>query len=303
MKVLDNCTTIVGLSLEQTNWLRKNLQVRMTQTDPGTQPTTIDSSYEIDRTPSIEKSLLDFDENSPSITSSFMALTILSEYSAKLLDIVYHITDEKDRIIGTYLQNLVNNVMPYVRIHVASSAPSYRSASTLLMNISQYSYTRKTWRKEVFEQLFDIGFFQVDLSALTSWKIIINNMITDEKSISFRDIMNKINTVQTGLLVSKEQEYEQRAMLIKRFAFVIYASDKDLCNQYLPEILEFIIDLLKLPQIPILYTQLYLFFRVLLLRISNKNLISFWPIFIAELVQILLQIEQDLSFNIEGDVK
>jgi hypothetical protein len=61
MKVLDNGTTIVGSSLEQTNWLRKNLQVRMTQTDPGTQPVPLDSSYEIDRTPSIENSLLDFD--------------------------------------------------------------------------------------------------------------------------------------------------------------------------------------------------------------------------------------------------
>ncbi|CAF3374341.1 unnamed protein product [Rotaria sp. Silwood1] len=303
MKVLENCNTIVASSLEQTNWLRKNLQVRISQTDPCTQPITMDSFNELDRSYTNENTSLEFDDNSQSMNSSLMALTILAEHAAKLLDIIYNITDEKDRIISPYLQNLVNNVMPYVRIHVIVNAPSYRAASTLLMNISQYSYTKKTWKKEVFEQLFDIGFFQVDLLTLTSWKIIIGNMITDEKLTSFRDVMNRINTVQTGLLVSKEQEYEQRAMLIKRFAFVIYSSEKDQCNRQLPDILECIADLLKLPQVPIVYTQIFLLFRALLIRILNKNLISFWPILMAELIQILLQLEQDLLFDIEGDIK
>ncbi len=33
MRVLDNCNTIVASSLEQTTWLRKNLQVRVAQPD------------------------------------------------------------------------------------------------------------------------------------------------------------------------------------------------------------------------------------------------------------------------------
>lgn len=49
MRVLDNCNTIVASSLEQTTWLRKNLQVRVAQTDTpstktgstGNQPTPI----------------------------------------------------------------------------------------------------------------------------------------------------------------------------------------------------------------------------------------------------------------------
>jgi len=232
-----------------------------------------------------------------------MALTILSEHAAKLLDTVYNLTDEKDRVVVPYIQSLVINVMPYVRTHVLSNAPSYRSASILLMNISKYSYTKKAWKKEVFEQLFDPGFFQVDLSTLRLWKIIIDNMITNEKPISFRDLTNRINTFQTGLFVSKDQEYEQRAMLIKRFAFVIFASEKDQYNRHLPEILECISDLLKLPQVPILYTQMFLFLRVLSIRISSKNLISFWPTLMSELIQILLQLEQDLLADIEGEIK
>jgi hypothetical protein len=232
-----------------------------------------------------------------------MALTILAEHAGNLLDKIYNQTDEKDRVVVPYLQNLVTNLMPYVRTHVLSNAPSYRSTSILLMNISQYSYTLKACKKEVFEQLFDIGFFQVDLSTLRLWKIIIGNLIGNEKPPTFRDVMNRINTTQTGLFVSKEQEYEQRAMFIKRFAFVIYASEKDQYTRYLPEILECIVDVLKLPQVPVLYTQMLLTFRVLLLRTTSKNLISFWPILIAELIQVLLQLEQDLLSDIEDDIK
>ncbi|CAF1177973.1 unnamed protein product, partial [Rotaria sordida] len=163
IKVLENCNTIVASSLEQTNWLRKNLQVRITQSEPNTQRITTDSFNELDRSLNNENTSLDFDDNSQSMNSSLIALTILAEHITKLLDIIYNLTDEKDRIIGPYLQNLVNNVMPYVRIHVSLNVPSYRSASILLLNISQYSYTKKTWKKEVFEHLFGKGIFQVDL--------------------------------------------------------------------------------------------------------------------------------------------
>lgn len=230
-----------------------------------------------------------------------MALTILAEYAAKLLDTVYNLTDEKDRIVIPYLQNLVVNLMPYVRTHVLANAPSYRAASTLLMNISQYSYMKKTWKKEVFERLFDPGFFQVDLAVLRSWKVIVENMFSNEKPISYRDLLTRINAVQIGLFITKEQEYEQRAMLIKRFAFVVFASEKNQCNRYSPDIFTCVSDLLKLPQVPIIHCQLFLFFRVLLVRLSNKNFMTFWPTVLSEMIQVFLQIEQDLLSELEGD--
>ncbi len=127
-------------------------------------------------------------------------------------------------------------------------------------------------------------------------------MFTNEKAISFKDFMSRINTVQTGLFVSKEQEYEQRAMLIKRFAFVVYSSEKNQSNRHSPAIFECISDLLKLPQIPVLHTQMFLFFRVILIRLSKKNLMTFWPTIMSELIQVLLQLEHDLSVDIEGDI-
>ena len=58
MKVFENCNTIVASSLEQTTWLRKNLHVRVTQSDSETTTqTTIDASNEIDN----DNPILDFD--------------------------------------------------------------------------------------------------------------------------------------------------------------------------------------------------------------------------------------------------
>ncbi len=58
MKVLENCNTIVASSLEQTNWLRKNLQVRVAQPDLEL---ITDSSNELNHIPDIENNSLDFD--------------------------------------------------------------------------------------------------------------------------------------------------------------------------------------------------------------------------------------------------
>lgn len=300
MKVLENCNAIVASSLEQTNWLRRNRQVRVSRSESLSAslplPSTIvDSSpHLLNRPPADESVNIDGLTFSPGMHSSLMALSMLAEHATTLLDIVYNITDEKDRVVVPYLQNLVANVMPYVRSHAHSNASAYRSASTLLMNISEYSYTRKTWRKEAFEQLFDASFFQVDSASLHSWKVIIGNMIFYDKLSSFPDNMMKHHTVQTGISVSKDNEHEQRAMLTKRLAFAIYSSEKDQCSQHLQKILERLTDLLKLPHTPIVHAQIFLLFRVLLLRVSNKSLLPLWPILLTELMQVLLQLEQDL---------
>ncbi|CAF1093610.1 unnamed protein product [Adineta ricciae] len=299
MKVLEYCNTTVASSLKQTAWLRKNLQVRVTQSElDNTKQAISESSYEIDS----EGPVLDLDDTSQTKKASLNALTVLAEYAAKLLDVVYNLTDDKDRVVLPYLQNLIPNIMPYIRTHTVANVLSNRAASTLLMNIAQYSYTRKTWKKDVVEYFFNVEFFQVEISTLRLWKCIIDKLIADGKS-TFREVLNRIHTVQTGLRVSKEQEYEQRAMLIKRFAFILYASEKDQYHQYLPEILTRIEDLQKLPSMPILQTQLFLLLRVLLIRISSRYLVSFWPIIISELIHILLKIEQNLTSDVEEDVR
>lgn len=57
---------------------------------------------------------------------------------------------------------------------------------------------------------------------------------------------------------------------------------------------------LRLPQvIPSIQAQVFLCFRVLLLRVSPQHATSLWPVIVSELVQVFLHIEQELSTDTE----
>ncbi len=61
MKVLETCNTIVASSLQQTTWLRKNLQVRLSLPDLEIPQTIIDSSNEMERIPEDDTTTTDYD--------------------------------------------------------------------------------------------------------------------------------------------------------------------------------------------------------------------------------------------------
>lgn len=59
-------------------------------------------------------------------------------------------------------------------------------------------------------------------------------------------------------------------------------------------------DSLRLPQvIPSIQAQVFLCFRVLLLRVSPQHATSLWPVIVSELVQVFIHIEQELSADSE----
>ncbi len=62
-------------------------------------------------------------------------------------------------------------------------------------------------------------------------------------------------------------------------------------------------DSLKLPQsTPGVQAQVFLCFRVLLLRMSPHHVTSLWPVIITEMVQVMLQMEYELSADVEESV-
>ena len=88
---------------------------------------------------------------------------------------------------------------------------------------------------------------------------------------------------------------EQRAQLLKKLSFTIFCSEPEQYQPCMPEIQERLAESLRLPQVPVLLEQVFLCFRVLLLRMSADHLISLWPVMMSELVHVLLQMENDLS--------
>ncbi|XP_043286527.1 protein dopey-1 homolog isoform X2 [Venturia canescens] len=281
-KLIESCSQIAGACLEQTTWLRRNLAVREDVLDVSEGSTEVSPG-----TP-------------PNSAFSVQAQAVLAEILAPLLDVSYG-SQEKERVV-TLLTNLMYNVTPYLKNHTTKNIASFTACSQLLSSLSSYQYTRKAWRKDVLDLLLDPAFFQMTPACLPYWRTIIDNLMTHDNT-TFRDLMNRVSIAQSSgisIFSSKEQEYEQRAQLLKRLAFVIFCSEMDQYHKYMPEIQERLADSLRLPQvIPSIQAQVFFCFRVLLLRISPQHATSLWPVIVSELVQVFLHIEQELSTDSE----
>ncbi|KAK7886470.1 hypothetical protein WMY93_026091 [Mugilogobius chulae] len=226
-KIVEAIGTVAGSSLEQTTWLRRNLEVK-----PSPQIVVEGTNLETD----VEDLMLTVMEASsftPSVYSVH-ALTLLAEVLAHLLDMVFY-SDEKERVIPL-LVNIMHYVVPYLRNHSAHNAPSYRACIQLLSSLSGYQYTRRAWKKEAFDLFMDHTFFQMDSSCVSHWRAIIDHLMTHDKT-TFRDLMTRVAVAQSSslsLFTNRDAELEQRAMLLKRLAFTIYSSEVDQYQKYLP---------------------------------------------------------------------
>ncbi|XP_036870668.2 protein DOP1B isoform X2 [Manis javanica] len=279
-KILEAVGNIAGSSLEQTSWLSRNLEVKAQP-----QISLEESDAEEDLCDAAAASSAMVSASAPSMYS-VQALSLLAEVLASLLDMVYR-SDEKERAVPL-ISRLLYYVFPYLRNHSAYNAPSFRAGTQLLSSLSGYAYTKRAWKKEVLELFLDPAFFQMD-TCCTHWKSIIDHLLTHEKTM-FKDLMN----MQSSSL-KLFSSFEQKAMLLKRQAFAVFSGELDQYHLYLPLIQERLTDNLRVGQTSIVAAQMFLFFRVLLLRISPQHLTSLWPIMVSELVQTFIQLEEDLK--------
>lgn len=282
-KLIESCAQIAGACLEQTTWLRRNMAVKEEELDSMPDGKEKDSSV-----------------STSAAQYSIQAQAVLAELLAPLLDVSYG-SQEKERVV-TLLTTVMYNITPYLKNHSRRNVPSFFTCSQLLSSLSGYQYTRKAWRKDVFELLLDPNLFQMEAKCLPFWRTVVDNLMTHDTT-TFRDLMARVSLAQSGSLSifsSREQEYEQRAQLLKRLAFVILCSETDQYHKYMPEIQERLAESLRLPQVvPSVQAQVFLCFRVLLLRMSPQHVTSLWPVIVSELVQVFLHIEQELSTDTE----
>ncbi|NWW72688.1 DOP2 protein, partial [Climacteris rufus] len=278
-KILEAVGTIAGSSLEQTSWLSRNLEVKA---QPQILPDEFNTE-DVNDTSVAPSSMVS--ASAPSIYS-VQALSLLAEVLASLLDVVYR-SDEKDKAVPL-ISRLLYFVFPYLRNHSAYNIPSFRAGAQLLSSLSGYAYTKRAWKKEVLELYMDPSFFQMDTSC-THWRSIIDHLLTHEKTM-FKDLMN----MQSSAL-KLYPSCEQKAMLLKRQAFAVFSGESDQYHLYLPLIQERLTENLRVGQTSLVAAQMFLFFRVLLLRISPQHLTSLWPIMVTELIQTFLQLEEELT--------
>jgi len=110
-------------------------------------------------------------------------------------------------------------------------------------------------------------------------------------------------TTSLNIFTSKDTEFEGRALLLKRLAFVIWSSEQDQFCKFISNIQERLAEALKTPNspqiVPVIMRSVFLCFRVLILKFSNLS--ALWPIIIHEVVQVMLHLEKQLINNARLD--
>uniref|UniRef100_A0A8C8F3I9 Dopey N-terminal domain-containing protein n=1 Tax=Oncorhynchus tshawytscha TaxID=74940 RepID=A0A8C8F3I9_ONCTS len=205
--------------------------------------------------------------SAPSVYS-VQALVLLAEVLAPLLDMVYR-SDEKEKAVPL-ISRLMYYVFPYLKNHSAYNMPSFGAGAQLLSNLN--------W----------ICVCVCTLHVHYIWRSIIDHLLTHEKTM-FKDLMS-MQSSSLKLFPS----VEQKPMLLKRQAFAMFSGELDQYHLYLPLIQERLTEALRMGQTPSLSAQMFLTFRVLVLRISPQHLTSLWPIMVTELIRIFVRLEKAL---------
>uniref|UniRef100_A0A673WYB4 DOP1 leucine zipper like protein B n=1 Tax=Salmo trutta TaxID=8032 RepID=A0A673WYB4_SALTR len=263
-KILEAVGGVAGSSLEQTSWLSRNLEVK---NQPQVCPETEEPSNELNL------DLYGNQTHTPGDIPGFYQEQ--TEVLAPLLDMVYR-SDEKEKAVPL-ISRLMYYVFPYLKNHSAYNMPSFGAGAQLLSNLSGYAYTKRAWKKEAFELYMDPLFFTMDVSCAPHWRSIIDHLLTHEKTM-FKDLMS-MQSSSLKLFPSAEQ----KPMLLKRQAFAMFSGELDQYHLYLPLIQERLTEALRIGQTPSVSAQMFLTFRVLMLRISPQHLTSLWPIMVTEL--------------------
>ena len=226
------------------------------------------------------------------------ALTVLAKLLATLLDIVYQ-SEEKDRALPL-LSTVMYNLVPYLRVHTKANLPLLKAGSSLLASMSEYPFTRRAWKREGMELLLDSSFFKVDHETLKSWRTTTDNLMSHDRT-TFKELLTKIASLgqsNISIFSSKELEQEQRALLLKRLAWVIFCSDVDQYQRQMPDITDRLSECLRtVPVSPLVQSAVFLCFRVILLRMSAVHVTFLWPVIITEMVVVFSNMEQELSMD------
>uniref|UniRef100_A0A1A7XN10 Dopey family member 2 n=1 Tax=Iconisemion striatum TaxID=60296 RepID=A0A1A7XN10_9TELE len=285
-RILEAVSGIAGSSLEQTSWLSRSLEVKVQPQVCLEAEEPDDADMDGDHCESVTQANAMVSSSAPSVYS-VQALKLLAEILAPLLDMVYR-SDEKEKAVPL-ISRLLYYVFPYLKNHSAYNMPSFEAGAQLVSSLSGYAYTKRAWKKEVFELFMDPLFFTMDASCAHSWKSIIDHLLTHEKTV-FKDLLG-MQSSSLKLFSSADQ----KPMLLKRQAFAMFSGELDQYHLYLPLIQERLTETLRMNPSPAVSAQMFLMFRVLLLRISSQHLTSLWPIMVTELIRTFARLEKALQ--------
>lgn len=187
------------------------------------------------------------------------------------------------------LQAVCTNIMYYL------VTPAFKARSRpleldltildLLIEITKHPASNRAWRTYVVDSLSDSKFFSNLPEIGRRWRPIIQTLFNNDKE-RFTEMLGRLSTVPSAnIFTNKEAEMMTRSLSLRRITYAIYAAEHNRFLVHLPSIQEKVVDLLRSSVGEIVHAEVYICMRVLLCRIANQHLGSFWPVILTELTR------------------
>ncbi|CAG8453950.1 6582_t:CDS:10 [Scutellospora calospora] len=278
-RVLDYCILISGRQFDQ-GWLRRSTPLPEGEDDNTEEADESETERNRITTPVQEEKKTAYKSKEEILidqTNQYLA-TIVIPTIKRLL------AESEDKIIA-----ILTNLMYYV------IAPSLKNRSNvgispitldLLCETSKIDFAYRVWRKEAWDVFIDNRFFHMTPTAAKKWRIIMQTIMTSEKERLVEVLTRITTTPANALFVNKELESLNRALNLRRLSFIIYCGKMDQYLSQIPNIHEKLVELFKLGFGELVHAEIYLCLRILMCRVSNQPISSFWPVILTELLRL-----------------
>ena len=279
-RIVDMWIIAIGRVYDQSSWLYRSLP-RSTSTVSSEAASEADSAElkTAGASGSSEDRALEPEESLNYEVLRLMAKTLIKHLHQLLVDdserVVYIVTNLQYYVLAPGLKNC-GSVHPR---HLALLFELYG-------HLSDEVPTFKLWRKDIWDFFMDSRMFAFDMEIIHRSRRLVENVVTAEPSERMEDLFGRISSYPTpNIFLSKEQEALNRATMLKRLAFVIFVCRPDLMLRFIPVFQEKLVESLKMKSDRVT-VEVFLCMRVLVFRLPQKSLQSFWPSILAELIRL-----------------
>ncbi|WAQ81113.1 hypothetical protein PtA15_1A451 [Puccinia triticina] len=191
---------------------------------------------------------------------------------------------ESDRLQAVCTNIMYYLVTPAFKVRIRSSELDV-TILNLLVEMTKHPAANRAWRAYVADSLSDPKFFNNSPELGRRWRPIIQALFNTDKE-RFTEMLSRLSTVPSAnIFTNKEAEMVTRSMSLRRITYAIYAAEYNRFLVHLPSIQEKVVDLLRSSVGEIVHAEVYICMRVLLCRIANQHLGSFWPVILTELTR------------------
>ncbi|KAG8967964.1 hypothetical protein FRC03_008985 [Tulasnella sp. 419] len=285
VKLVDACILISGKSFESSNWIRRTAKDGHGETRSSTPVARVTQSEVVPSDKVDAFGIIPADEAGKRTSGLELTDQINAFLASSIILNMRRFITESDKIVG-----ICNNLTYYI------VGPAMKSKSRtiemdpnvlrILSEMAKIPIAIKAWKNPLVELFNDNRFFNGPPEMAHKWRPLIRSLIEADKQVVTELLGKLASTPAANIFTNREYETLLRSLNLRRLSFILFAGDKDQFLVQLPAIQERLVDTLRTSSgVPAVVSEIYLCLRVLLCRLSSRNMLSFWPVILTEMIR------------------